>query len=138
MKKVLSGLLVAAMGGVLVTGCGSSDNKGASNSPTPAGTETASGDLREKELVKLDVAMMSTNKDDKEEVTKAINEITRKKLNVEVNLTFIAHVGLSNVRHRLFMLYGEKAWLAFFNNDEGAVAEIILPISSKLKGEENE
>ncbi|RAV17718.1 ABC transporter substrate-binding protein [Paenibacillus contaminans] len=91
MKKVLSGLLVAAMGGVLVTGCGSSDNKGASNSPTPAGTETASGDLREKELVKLDVAMMSTNKDDKEEVTKAINEITRKKLNVEVNLTFIAY-----------------------------------------------
>lgn len=48
------------------------------------------------------------------------------------------HVGLSNVRHRLFMLYGDKAWLAFFNNEEGAVAEIILPISSRLKGEENE
>ncbi|MGI2296150.1 sensor histidine kinase [Paenibacillus sp. GXUN7292] len=48
------------------------------------------------------------------------------------------HIGISNVRHRLSMLYGERAMLAFFNTQEGAVAEIILPINSRIKGgEEN-
>lgn len=46
------------------------------------------------------------------------------------------HIGISNVRHRLSMLYGERAMLAFFNNDKGAVVEIILPINSRMKDKE--
>lgn len=46
------------------------------------------------------------------------------------------HVGISNLRHRLSMLYGDKAWLAFFNTEEGAAAEMILPIDSRLQEEE--
>ncbi|RKN84949.1 sensor histidine kinase [Paenibacillus ginsengarvi] len=43
------------------------------------------------------------------------------------------HVGLSNLRHRLSMLYGDKAWLAFMNQEEGAAAEMILPIFPRQK-----
>lgn len=46
------------------------------------------------------------------------------------------HIGISNVRHRLSMLYGERAMLAFFNNDKGAVSEIILPINSRVRDKE--
>ncbi|WP_422659906.1 sensor histidine kinase [Paenibacillus sp. EC2-1] len=46
------------------------------------------------------------------------------------------HIGISNVRHRLSMLYGERAMLAFFNNDKGAVSEIILPINSRIRDRE--
>lgn len=46
------------------------------------------------------------------------------------------HIGISNVRHRLSMLYGERAMLAFFNTDTGAVAEIIVPINSRIRDKE--
>jgi len=46
------------------------------------------------------------------------------------------HIGISNVRHRLSMLYGERAMLAFFNTDKGAVAEMIIPIIETIRDKE--
>ncbi|MFD0960048.1 sensor histidine kinase [Paenibacillus chungangensis] len=46
------------------------------------------------------------------------------------------HVGVSNVRHRISMLYGDRATLAFFNTEEGAAAEMILPINSRMSQQE--
>lgn len=46
------------------------------------------------------------------------------------------HVGLSNLRQRLSMLYGDKACLVFFNTEEGAAAEMILPLGPRLQGKE--
>ncbi|WP_262679215.1 sensor histidine kinase [Paenibacillus sp. J5C2022] len=46
------------------------------------------------------------------------------------------HVGVSNVRHRLSMLYGDRATLAFFNIGEGAAAEMILPVNSRMNRQE--
>lgn len=95
MKRLLSCLLLIAMCGSLLAACGSSSNKGANaNGESNTGSSenaTNSGDLREKELVKLDVVMMTTNKDDKDMVVEEINKITREKLNVEVNMTFISY-----------------------------------------------
>src|SRR5690606_38287107 len=73
----------------LITACGSA-NKNNSGSEDN-NKEAAAGDLREKDLVKLNIVMMSTNKDDKDEVIEAINKITREKLNIEVDITFIAY-----------------------------------------------
>ena len=59
-------------------------------------------------------------------------EETLKELNCgDTTMYTDIHVGLSNLHHRLSMLYGDKAWLAFFNTEEGAAAEMILPLSSK-------
>lgn len=46
------------------------------------------------------------------------------------------HVGISNLRHRLSLLYGDKAWLVFFNTENGAAAEMILPLRSRLQRED--
>lgn len=46
------------------------------------------------------------------------------------------HVGVTNVRNRLAILYGDKAMLAFFNTPLGALAEIIIPIDSSPSQEE--
>lgn len=46
------------------------------------------------------------------------------------------HIGSSNVRHRLSMLYGEQAMVAFFNTENGAVAEMIIPINERIRDKE--
>jgi len=46
------------------------------------------------------------------------------------------HIGISNVRHRLSMLYGERAMVAFFNTENGAVAEMIVPVHSRIRDKE--
>lgn len=46
------------------------------------------------------------------------------------------HVGISNLRHRISLLYGDKAWLVFFNTENGAAAEMILPLRSRLQRED--
>ncbi|MEG0692706.1 MAG: hypothetical protein RR444_06455, partial [Oscillospiraceae bacterium] len=45
------------------------------------------------------------------------------------------HIGVTNVSHRLNVLYGEKALLAFFNGVEGAVAEVLLPVEEDVENE---
>ena len=39
------------------------------------------------------------------------------------------HVGLSNLKHRLRLAYGEKAVMAFYNGEKGAVCEVICPLA---------
>ncbi|MGG3284482.1 sensor histidine kinase [Paenibacillus solani] len=46
------------------------------------------------------------------------------------------HIGISNVRHRLSMLYGGRAMIAFFNTESGAVAEMIIPIHERIRDKE--
>lgn len=45
------------------------------------------------------------------------------------------HVGIRNVRNRLSLLYGGQATLVFFNDAQGAVAEMILPAPQSQKEE---
>lgn len=38
------------------------------------------------------------------------------------------HVGVDNIKYRIFLLYGEKAKLYFYNSPAGgAVTEMLLP-----------
>ncbi|WP_213614830.1 hypothetical protein [Paenibacillus lactis] len=71
---------------MILAACGGKDSgSGAKNDSGPV----AEGDLKEKELVKLNVVMMRNNKKDTVEVVEAVNQITREKLNVEMDLTYI-------------------------------------------------
>ncbi|MFD0960045.1 ABC transporter substrate-binding protein [Paenibacillus chungangensis] len=85
MKRLLSSALLIVMLVSLISACGSSNNNAGN------GEGAATGDTKENKLVKLNVVMMSTNKDDKDEVVKAVNEITREKLNIEMDVTFISY-----------------------------------------------
>lgn len=38
------------------------------------------------------------------------------------------HVGISNIRHRLWLMYGDKATLSFRNLTDGACVELFIPI----------
>ncbi len=89
----MSSLLFLVMSVTLITACGSPSNNATNGEEGRNSTDGAvqAGDLREKELVKLDVVMMSADKEDKQLVVEEINKITREKLNVEVNLTFISY-----------------------------------------------
>ncbi|MCU6711405.1 ABC transporter substrate-binding protein [Paenibacillus sp. J5C_2022] len=86
MKRLLSSTLLMVMLLSLISACGSPNNNAAGN-----GEGAANGDAKENKLVKLNVVMMSTNKDDKDEVVKAVNEIAREKLNIEMDVTFISY-----------------------------------------------
>lgn len=43
------------------------------------------------------------------------------------------HVGVTNLKHRLRKLYGERATIAFYNSSIGSVSEIILPMDMLCK-----
>ena len=43
------------------------------------------------------------------------------------------HIGISNVRYRLRLMYGERAKLIFSNQGENAVVEVLLPYE-KIQG----
>lgn len=87
MKRMLSCLLVMVMALSILTACGSKDT----DPNTGTTGEAATGDLKEKELVKLNVVMMASNKADTAEIVNAVNEITREKLNIEMDLTYISY-----------------------------------------------
>lgn len=77
MKRIVTFLLTLAM---LVASAGGT------------GFAMAEEDLREKELVTLDVVMMaSAGKEGAQEVVDAVNKILEEKLNVNINLTFISY-----------------------------------------------
>ena len=46
------------------------------------------------------------------------------------------HVGLTNLKHRLRLIYGERAALAFYNDVRGAVCEVICPLDPNDETEE--
>ncbi|MGG3284479.1 ABC transporter substrate-binding protein [Paenibacillus solani] len=88
MKRMMSCALVILLALSILAACGGKDSgSSAKNDPGPI----AEGDLKEKELVKLDVVMMGNNKKDTAEVVEAVNKITREKLNVEMDLTYISY-----------------------------------------------
>ena len=79
MKKLLARLLVLAMA-VSMTAV------------SFAGAALAEDDLREKDLVTLEVVMMaSAGKDGSGDVVDAINAYLEEKLNIHINLTFISY-----------------------------------------------
>lgn len=45
-------------------------------------------------------------------------------------------VGISNLKNRLRILYGDQAMLAFYNQSQGAVSELILPVR-RVEKEQN-
>lgn len=96
MKKLLTLLLALAltMSFVACSTPSSSDSSSdsSSNSSSDEG-ENESDDLKEEELVVLDLVTMASSKesDDVELVEAAMNEILEEKFNINVNLTFIAY-----------------------------------------------
>lgn len=47
------------------------------------------------------------------------------------------HIGISNIRHRLHFLYGERATVSFRNRSTGACVELFLPIEHDMTGGAN-
>lgn len=60
-----------------------------------------------------------------EEVLKEINEVSE-------TIYKGNHVGLSNVKNRLKLTYGDGVVFAFFNDKNGSVSEIIIPIGDEF------
>lgn len=92
MKKKLFCCMAALM---LVAATFAGCTGGTNETPAPAPAETdvaeAGSDLKEKELVKLDVVMMSNEKDDTAMVVEEVNKRLREQLNIEMNLTYVSY-----------------------------------------------
>lgn len=95
-KRILTSLLAAAMAVGMLASCG--DNSGStagSSADNTTGTDssaTAENDLREDELVTLEVVSMSSGKEQSaiDEVEAEMNKILEEKFNCNVNLTFLS------------------------------------------------
>ena len=96
-KRILA-VLFAALLTASLTACGGNDTSGKTSEPSASngaesGTEesgAANADLREPELVTLDIITMASGKEESgvAQVEEAMNKILEEKLNVNVNLTF--------------------------------------------------
>jgi len=124
MVKRITAVLLALMLVVSMAACdnGSAENSNANaesssaDSSTPAGSGTSgtdeskpqTGDLREENLITLDVVTMASGKEqaDTELVADAMNEILEDKFNVNVNLTFLP-----------FATYAEQTTLMLSSGD---------------------
>ncbi|MDO4293593.1 MAG: ABC transporter substrate-binding protein [Eubacteriales bacterium] len=113
-RKILALMLTASLAAAALTGCGS-DSSGTGSDTSAAGntgaeTGSAEADLKESELVTLDVVMMSSGKNEPDitEVENAMNEILEEKFNVNVNLTFIAYASYAE-QISLMLSSGEGA-----------------------------
>lgn len=137
-KKALALTLAAVMSIGLLAGCGSSADgsdsteaaasveasEEGSEGASEEGGESTSGesDLRESELVTLDLVMMSSGKEEPDItlVEDAMNEILEEKYNINVNLTFIAYANYAE-QISLMLSSGEDADL---------VAVYLIPLST--------
>lgn len=133
-KKALALTLAAAMSIGLLAGCGSSTSSTGGSDSTeaaaPAETSEANGeeasaaeeDLRESELVTLDLVMMSSGKEEPDitMVEEAMNEILEEKYNINVDLTFISYANYAE-QISLMLSSGEDADL---------VAVYLIPLST--------
>ena len=100
-KRILTGILAASLALSVFTSCGNSDNQSSTGADSTASTgssqtaeggeSTAESDLREKELVTLDVVTMASGKEESgiAMVQDAMNALLEEKLNCNVTLTFI-------------------------------------------------
>lgn len=113
MKKRTLAFVLAAMltAGAALSGCGKTENNAAAVSGEAVSSDTAEeGGLKEKELVTLDVVMMSSGKNEPDitAVEDRMNEILEEKLNCHVNLTFIAYANYAE-QTSLMLSSGEDA-----------------------------
>ena len=119
-KRTLALILSALTAATVFASC--SDSSGGSSAASEssasgsetAGTETGEtsgdSDLREEELVTLDVVCMSSGKNEPDitDVENAMNEILEEKLNCNVDLTFIAYANYAD-QISLLLSSGEDA-----------------------------
>ena len=119
-KRTLALILSALTAATVFASCSDSSggSSAASESSTSgsetAGTETGEtsgdSDLREEELVTLDIVCMSSGKNEPDitDVENAMNEILEEKLNCNVDLTFIAYANYAD-QISLLLSSGEDA-----------------------------
>ena len=122
-KRTLALILTALTAAAVFASCGDSGestpaSEPASGSETAStgetagdeGGETAESDLREEELVTLDVVCMSSGKNEPDitDVENAMNAILEEKLNCNVDLTFIAYANYAD-QISLMLSSGEDA-----------------------------
>ena len=126
-KRTLASVLCAMLAVSMLASCGSSSSSSSSTADSSASTTesadasesesdadseeaAADEDLRESELVTLDVVTMSSGKNEPDisEVASAMNEILEPKFNVNVNLTFISYANYSE-QTSLMLSSGEDA-----------------------------
>ena len=121
-KRTLASLLCAMMAVSVLASCGnssSSSSEASSSTDSTASTaestdgseeNTAEEDLREPELVTLDVVTMSSGKNEPDitEVEEAMNAILEDKFNCNVNLTFIGYANYAE-QTSLMLSSGEDA-----------------------------
>ena len=91
-KRLFAALLCAAMSVSLMASCGNGGSS--SSSSSSAGSDSsAENDLRESQLVTLDVVTMSSGKNEPDigMVEDEMNKILEEKFNCNVNLTFISY-----------------------------------------------
>ena len=119
-KRTLALILSALTAATVFASCSdSSDGSSAASESSASGSETAGtetgetsgdSDLREEELVTLDVVCMSSGKNEPDitDVENAMNEILEEKLNCNVDLTFIAYANYAD-QISLLLSSGEDA-----------------------------
>lgn len=118
-KRALALVLTTAMAaGTVLTGCSGSSASGKTAATDGMTTETSEGesasaaetDLREKELVTLDMVMMGSGKNepDVSQVTDKINVILEEKFNCHVKLTFLPYASYAE-QTSLMLSSGEDA-----------------------------
>ena len=119
-KRTLALILSALTAATVFASCSdSSDGSSAASDSSASGSETAGtetgetsgdSDLREEELVTLDIVCMSSGKNEPDitDVENAMNEILEEKLNCNVDLTFIAYANYAD-QISLLLSSGEDA-----------------------------
>ena len=94
-KRILAVLLAAVLTLSLAACSGNTETSGTGSDSSAAGESGTEGtgetDLREPELVTLDIVTMASGKEDSgvTQVEEAMNEILEEQFNVNVNLTFL-------------------------------------------------
>ncbi len=119
-KRTFAALFCAMLAVTMMASCGgndtttdsssSTDSSSASTDSTEDSTASAESDLREDELVTLDVVTMSSGKNEPDitDVENAMNEILEEKFNCNVDLTFISYANYAE-QTSLMLSSGEDA-----------------------------
>ena len=118
-KRTFAALFCAMLAVTMMASCGGNDTTTDSSSSTDSssastgseeGTASSESDLREEELVTLDVVTMSSGKNEPDitDVENAMNEILEEKLNCNVDLTFISYANYAE-QTSLMLSSGEDA-----------------------------
>lgn len=111
-KRTFAALFCAMLAVTMMASCGDNNTSSTENSSAASGETTGSSesDLREDELVTLDVVTMSSGKNEPDitDVENAMNEILEEKFNCNVDLTFISYANYAE-QTSLMLSSGEDA-----------------------------